>query len=88
MGTVRNVMGNGVGFASAALGFVLGKRARSPWGRALIWAVGAAAPFLANKFQQNGKSGHFMEELGRTWERIKEYIRERREAHSDPADHA
>jgi len=90
MGAMRSLMGNGGGMTSAALGLALGKRARSPWGRVLIWAMGAITPIMVNKLRENARSGHILEELGRTWERIKEYVRERREAHRDhdPVDQA
>jgi hypothetical protein len=71
-----------------ALGLLLGRHSKSPWGRALVWAAGAVLPIIVSQVRNNEHVQRFTSELGRSWERIKDHMRERREArrerrHSD-----
>jgi hypothetical protein len=61
---------------------VLGGRAKTVAGKALAMGLSAAVPFLSGRLKQAG-NGHLMSELDTSWERVKAYIRERREARRD-----
>jgi uncharacterized membrane protein YebE (DUF533 family) len=58
---------------------VLGGRARTVAGKAMAMGLSAAVPFLSGKLRNAG-NGRLMSELDTSLERVKAYIRERREA--------
>ena len=80
MDTVRSVVGQPVNLSATLLGLALGSRARNGWGRALIYVASAAMPFLMDRLKDNERLQHILSELDRSWHRIKDRVRERREA--------
>lgn len=81
--TLKSVAGQPSDVGGMLLGLALGTKARTGWGRLLIWAASAVTPLLAERMQQHDRSQHLLSELGRSWERIKEYVRQRRAAHQE-----
>lgn len=78
--TLRTIAGNGTDLGSTLLGMALGSKARTPWGRALIWAAGATMPMLLERMQENQRVQHILVELQRSWARIRERMRSSHEA--------
>lgn len=72
MDTMRAMAGDPVDLTSAILGIALGSRARTPWGKALMWVAGAAMPMVIDRLRENDRVQHFLTELKRTWDRIRE----------------
>lgn len=66
-----------------ALGLLLGRHSKGPFGRVLMWAAGAVLPRIIEQVRDNEKVQRFTSELGRSWDRIKDHMRERREARRD-----
>ncbi len=60
-------------------GLVLGGRAKSTAAKVLAMGLSAAVPFLAERFRGGGK-GDLLSELDTSWQRLKDHLRERREA--------
>lgn len=81
--SLMSLLGKSPGAAGSVLGSVLGSRANSAWGRALMGIAGMLVPMIMDQLGKDparttGKLGH---ELEVSWGRIKEYVRQRREAH-------
>jgi len=77
--TLRTVAGQPGDLTGTILGLALGSRARTPWGRALVWAAGAAMPFVVDRLRENERVQHFLVEFQRSWDRIRERVRTPRE---------
>jgi hypothetical protein len=73
--TFRTVVGNGSDVGSVLLGMVLGSKARTPWGRMLVWAASAAMPMVLERLQGNERVQHILNELRTTWTRVRERMR-------------
>lgn len=58
---------------------ILGGRAKTTAGKALAMGLSAAVPFIAKRMRGAG-NGHVGDELNTSWERVKAYVHERREA--------
>lgn len=83
MSTLRTVSSDHTGMLSALVGVVLGRQARSPFSRALLYLFGAVAPMATERLQASDKAQHFLAELKRSWERVKDYVERRREAYQE-----
>jgi hypothetical protein len=81
MDTLRAVTGQPADLAGTLLGIALGSKARTGWGRVLMYVAGAAMPLLIERMKDNDRVQHLLSELDRSWHRIKDRMRERREAH-------
>lgn len=81
---VGNMFGGSSGAASSALGTLLGAQARTPMGRVLVTLASIVLPVLADRWVQ-GTAGRdrLRQELGVSWERVKQYLDERRKAHQE-----
>lgn len=80
---LKSMSGEPSGLTGILLGMALGSRARTGWGRLLTWAAGAAVPVVADRLKEDERAQHLLSELGRSWERLKAYVRQRREAHRE-----
>ena len=78
--TLRTVAGDGGDLGSMALGILMGRRATSPWGRALTWAAGIVVPMVTARLGENERAQHLISEVRLSWERIKAYVAQRRAA--------
>ena len=58
----------------------LGHKKDTVWGKALMWGLTAASPYITEKISGNRTAGTLMDEVQRSWERIKDYVRRRKEA--------
>lgn len=80
--TVKAMFGGTAGITSKAIGLVVGAKAKTPAGRVMVALASFVLPALMEKFGK--KSGittdKLQHELGVSWERVKEYVKERREA--------
>ena len=83
METLKGMAGEPTDLTGVLLGMALGGKARTGWGRLLIWAASAATPMMLDRLQQNERAHHLLSELGRSWDRVKDYVRQRREAHRE-----
>ncbi len=82
--TLKTLFGRSPSMATGALGVLLGAKAKTPVGRVVLGIAGTLLPMLLERFKGgSGKSGNWGEELNTSWERIKRYVRERREHHTD-----
>ncbi len=83
--TLRTMFGGTAGLTSKALGLVVGAKAKTPAGRVMVALASFVLPALMEKFGE--RSGitpdKLQHELGVSWERIKEYVKERREAREE-----
>jgi len=80
--TMKAMFGGTAGLTGKAIGLVVGSKAKTPAGRVMVALASFVLPALVEKFGK--KSGitpdKFQHELGVSWERVKEYVKERREA--------
>lgn len=83
MDTLKTMAGEPTDLTGTVLGMALGGKARTGWGRLLIWAASAATPMVLDRLQRNERAHHLLSELGRSWDRVKDYVRQRREAHQE-----
>ena len=67
-------------------GKVLGYKKETPWGKAIMWGLTAATPYLTEKIGGNKSAETLMFEVGRSWDRIKDYVRQRRARHNGVHD--
>lgn len=86
MSTLKSVAGEPTELAGTVLGMALGSKAHTGWGRLLIWAASAATPVLLDRLQHNERVQHLLSELGRSWDRVKDHWRQRREDHSERSE--
>ncbi|MDQ3100131.1 MAG: hypothetical protein M3R08_01980 [Bacteroidota bacterium] len=61
---------------------MLGPRKETPWGKAIMWGLTAATPYLTEKIGGNKNAENLLSEVQRSWFRIKDYIRQRRARHN------
>lgn len=80
MNTLGSVVGQPGDLTGLLLNTVLGGKGQGPWGRALIWVASATMPMLIDRLKQNDRARHTLSEFERSWQRIKNHMRERREA--------
>jgi hypothetical protein len=73
-------LGPASGVAGGILGMLLGSRMESRLGRWVLTGLGAVLPALGEKLHVGERGGHIASELGHSWERIKDYVRDRRTA--------
>jgi hypothetical protein len=77
MDTLRTAAGQPADLSATLLGLALGGRARTGWGRALIWVASAAMPLVLDRLKENERVQHFMIEFQHSWQRIIQRWRER-----------
>lgn len=78
------LFGGGQGITRTALGTVLGAKARTPMGRALVAIASIVLPAFADRWPLDPEArSKLQHELGVSWHRLKEYVTERRKAHND-----
>lgn len=63
-------------------GSLLGHNKATPWGKAIMWGLTAATPYLSEKIGGNKNAGTLLSEVQRSWDRIKDYIRQRKAKHN------
>jgi len=54
----------------------MGSRARTLKGRLFAWAVGIIAPIVLKKYASPERMEHIVEEVKRSWDRVRERMRE------------
>ena len=83
--SVKKLLGNSPTMTSGALGMLFGEKALTPFGRLLIAIATAALPIVMERIGKDPgrNSEKLFEELGVSWERVKNYVRERRAAHNE-----
>lgn len=64
------------GAVGSAIGLAMGARSRTVKGRVFAWIVSAIAPMLLERFATPERLEHIATELKRSWERVKERVRE------------
>ena len=64
-------------------GLAFGGRAKTTAGKILAMGLSAAVPFIADRFRGKGTGHNVMSELDRSWERVKNYVRDRRDARAE-----
>lgn len=83
--TVRAMFGGTTGLASKALGLVVGAKAKTPAGRVMVALASFVLPAVMEKFGK--RSGidpdKLQHELGVSWERVKDYVNQRRAARDE-----
>ena len=82
---IMGVFGKSPGAAGQVLGSVLGGRMGSPLGKVLMAVATAAIPLVMERLGKDpGATGSKLaHELAVSWGRVKDYVRERREAHRE-----
>jgi hypothetical protein len=83
--SLTKLVGGTSGVTQAALGTVLGAKAKTPVGRAAVALASMVLPALMERWSKDpGSLGNKLQhELGVSWERMKEYVNERRKAHEE-----
>lgn len=69
-------------------GSMLGPKQYTPWGKAIMWGLTAATPYLTEKIGGNKTADSVLGEVKRSWERVKDYVRSRRAAHGNGMHYA
>ncbi len=64
-------------------GSLLGAKKQTPWGRAITWGLTAATPYLTEKIGGNKSANTLLSELRISVDRIRNYMKQRRMAHSN-----
>jgi len=64
------------GAVGSAIGLAMGARSRTVKGKPFAWIVSAIAPMLLERFATPERLEHIATELKRSWERVKERVRE------------
>jgi hypothetical protein len=64
-------------------GKLLGHKKDSIWGKAIMWGLTAATPYLSEKVSGNKTAETLLSEVKRSWDRIRDYVRQRRAAHGN-----
>lgn len=83
--TLSRLLGGTSGMTGKALGLALGAKARTPLGRAAVLLASALLPGLVERLTQDPQgAGHrVLHELGVSWQRIKDHVNARRQAHTE-----
>ncbi len=83
--SIAKLVGGSSGATRLALGTVLGAKAKTPVGRAAVAVASMVLPALMERFTKdpNSMGSKLQHEFGVSWERVKEYVNERRKAHED-----
>lgn len=83
--SLTKLVGGSSGVTRAALGTVLGAKAKTPMGRAAVAVASMVLPALMERWNKDPGSltNKLQHELGVSWERVKEYVNERRKAHEE-----
>ena len=83
--SIKKLFKNSPGMTPSALGLLFGSKARTPFGRTLLTIASTVLPMIMERMGKGSglNSDKLVEELGVSWERVKEYVRERRSAHQD-----
>jgi len=79
MRTLSSFMRSDDGPLGNVLGVLLSSRARGLKGRLFAWAVGLLAPVLLKKYATPERMEHVAQEVRRSWDRVRERIREGRD---------
>lgn len=82
---IAKFVGGSSGATRLALGTVLGAKAKTPMGRAAVAVASMLLPALVGRLSKDpGSLGNKLQhELGVSWERVKDYVNERRKAHEE-----
>lgn len=64
-------------------GLAFGGRATTTAGKILAMGLSAAVPFIAERIGKSGTGSNVMSELERSWQRVKSYVRGRRDARAE-----
>lgn len=82
---LAEVLGGSAGTAGSILSMVLGAKARTPMGSLLIGLASSAIPALIDRLgeEPDAFGPKLKRELGVSWERVKDYVNERRKAHQE-----
>jgi hypothetical protein len=86
---LTGALGGSAGMAGGILGLVLGAKARTPMGRLLVGLASSIIPALIDGpgGQHDAFGPKLKRELGVSWERVKNYVNERRKArHESPSE--
>ncbi len=67
-------------------GQMLGHKKETPWGKAIMWGLTAATPYLSEKIGGNKNGETILFEVRRSWDRIRDYVRQRRSRHNGVHD--
>ena len=80
--TILRLLGGTSGMASAALGLAMSAKATTPMGRVFILLANSLLPSLMEGLarEPDGRTDRLMHELGVSWQRIKDHVKERRKA--------
>lgn len=83
--TLSRLLGGTSGMTGKALGLALGAKARTPLGRAAVLVISALLPGLVERLTQDpqGTGQRVLHELGVSWQRIKDHVNARRQAHTE-----
>lgn len=76
MRTLGRFMRSDDGSMGNVLGMVMGSRARTLKGRLFAWAVGIIAPIVLKKYASPERMEHIVQEVKRSWDRVRERMRE------------
>lgn len=77
---LRDIAHDSPGALGALAGLLLGGQAHTWWGRIVTSALGATITSLVPDDQRVDRAGRVLHEVGTSWDRVKAYVRERREA--------
>ncbi len=82
---IMSFLGKSPGTTGQVMGSVLGGRMNSTWARVLMAVASAAIPVVMDRMGKDpGATGSKLaHELAVSWGRVKDYVRERREAHRE-----
>lgn len=82
---IMSFLGKSPGMTGQVLGSLLGGRMNSKWARVLMAVASAAIPVVLDRLGKDpGATGSKLaHELDVSWGRVKDYVRERREAHGE-----
>jgi hypothetical protein len=61
---------------------MLGANKGTLWGKAIMWGLTAASPYLTDKIGGNKSADSVLGEVRRSWERLRDYVRSRRARHN------
>lgn len=86
--SISRLLGGTTGATSKVLGMALGAKAKTPTGRLMVGLASFVLPALMEKFGKTSgvTSEKLQHELGVSWDRVKEYVNERRAAREEAHD--